>query len=784
MPAVNTTTRITQSNETEDPITVVTDSGVNGSDAAVFQRSAGMITTTKYFTAADVAAIWQFHVVSGLFIIWMVGVAKNLVGLVRHWLHAKQMQWRLISVVSGPVYDRLIEHCRHMGVNRQPELRTSQIATTPFLIGISRPMIVLPVNLAYSGSCDELDAVLTHELAHVQRRDLLWNWLPALAEAVFFFHPLVWLARREWRLSQEIATDEHAITASKLDVARYASAIVELVSKSPRASTNPHFTIALSEAYTQLARRMTAMQTIPCQPRRRTAIAGMIAVLACIGIVPWTVTAQPPVEPQTQVRSPAAVVAEENPATETIESKTPTRNDTEPKPVTHPISVSGRALDTDGNPIAGATMYLSSLRADWKRLAETVTDPKGRYQFRDIPLPLDVEGTFGSRVYGVFEIFGVAPGHGFGWRPEKFYFPNRSSNFSCYHRDLTDAPLRFFEDDPIELDVMFRTEAHLTGIIVDDTGNPIADARVAIRACWPEGSDETPAVGQLKFGSLNGNKLVPPEVRVRQTDEDGRFEFTGLPADCRFRIDVRPRGFPSRWIEATTKSDSASTDKDRNVLSDGMVLQFARPNDVTLRVVFDDTGEPAAKVLVSAAGAEGNSGGATGEDGKVNLRLSEGKYKLELLPRIGEPYLVTDLQLTWSAENRHLPIEFRLRRAAVVEVSVVDESTGAGIADVDLWCSSRVLEDLPPARNRELHDFRSYELETRICHVERPRTDAMGTLKANFEPGAYRIGVGLNSFPFKDYRNTSGDGQPVVLRSGETTKLTFKVRRHGINKDY
>ena len=51
-----------------------------------------------------------------------------------------------------------------------------------------------------------------------------------------------------------------------------------------------------------------------------------------------------------------------------------------PKTYTHPITVSGRALDPAGKPISGAHVYLASLRADYKRIAETTTDAEGRYE--------------------------------------------------------------------------------------------------------------------------------------------------------------------------------------------------------------------------------------------------------------------------------------------------------------------------------------------------------------------------------------------------------------------
>ena len=52
---------------------------------------------------------------------------------------------------------------------------------------------------------------LAHELAHLRRGDLWLGWVPALAEALLFFHPLVRRAAREYALAREEACDAEAL---------------------------------------------------------------------------------------------------------------------------------------------------------------------------------------------------------------------------------------------------------------------------------------------------------------------------------------------------------------------------------------------------------------------------------------------------------------------------------------------------------------------------------------------------------------------------------------------
>jgi beta-lactamase regulating signal transducer with metallopeptidase domain len=88
----------------------------------------------------------------------------------------------------------------------------SGAAAMPMLIGLFRPVIVLPDrDYAY----DQLRCVLSHELTHLRRRDVFIKWLSVLAGAAHWFNPLVYIARRELARACELSCDEAVIR--KLD---------------------------------------------------------------------------------------------------------------------------------------------------------------------------------------------------------------------------------------------------------------------------------------------------------------------------------------------------------------------------------------------------------------------------------------------------------------------------------------------------------------------------------------------------------------------------------------
>jgi len=97
----------------------------------------------------------------------------------------------------------------------------------PGLIGIFRPVILLPEGLARNLTQAELDAVLAHELTHLARRDNLTAALHMLVEAIFWFHPLVWWISRRLIEERERACDENVLACGNAPLV-YAQSILKV----------------------------------------------------------------------------------------------------------------------------------------------------------------------------------------------------------------------------------------------------------------------------------------------------------------------------------------------------------------------------------------------------------------------------------------------------------------------------------------------------------------------------------------------------------------------------
>lgn len=101
-----------------------------------------------------------------------------------------------------------------MGLPRKIRLLGTTWAMTPMVVGLWRPVVLLPLVLISHLPPDHLEALLAHELAHVRRLDPLLNFFQGLAEVLLFFHPVAWWLSVRIRADREELAD--ALAAQNL----------------------------------------------------------------------------------------------------------------------------------------------------------------------------------------------------------------------------------------------------------------------------------------------------------------------------------------------------------------------------------------------------------------------------------------------------------------------------------------------------------------------------------------------------------------------------------------
>ncbi len=131
----------------------------------------------------------------------------------------------------------IVETCRRLaaalGVSRRVGVAICDRIAAPILVGVFRPLILLPATALTGWDPQQLEMVLLHELAHVRRFDNLVNLVQRIVESLLFFHPLVWVVSSWVRREREHCCDELVVARTRQPRA-YAEMLVDLSERATR----------------------------------------------------------------------------------------------------------------------------------------------------------------------------------------------------------------------------------------------------------------------------------------------------------------------------------------------------------------------------------------------------------------------------------------------------------------------------------------------------------------------------------------------------------------------
>ena len=130
---------------------------------------------------------------------------------------------------------------RVRGDGRGARLVLSDSVTTAAVLGWGAPIIAVAPSLVKRLEADELDRVLIHEWAHVQRGDDLVNILQILVRIIAGWHPALWWIDHRLHIEREIACDEItvAVTGSPKSYAQCLMKLASLRATPPAIRTAP-----------------------------------------------------------------------------------------------------------------------------------------------------------------------------------------------------------------------------------------------------------------------------------------------------------------------------------------------------------------------------------------------------------------------------------------------------------------------------------------------------------------------------------------------------------------
>ena len=180
-----------------------------------------------------------------------------------------------------------------------PALYRSDAVTTPLLLGLLRPVIVLP-DRAYTP--EMLDGILRHELTHYRRGDLAVKWFAAAVFCVHWFNPFVYLFRRELERACELSCDARLLRDMDTEEKqRYGELLLALAANRPF----PHRVVAMSFATEKrdLKERLIQIMTF-----RKKGWAGLPLMLLVLALLVGCAVALGPAAPDDPNPAPSDLV--------------------------------------------------------------------------------------------------------------------------------------------------------------------------------------------------------------------------------------------------------------------------------------------------------------------------------------------------------------------------------------------------------------------------------------------------------------------------------------------
>lgn len=301
---------------------------------------------------------------------------------------------RLRSVcrtVTDPELLSLVHRqAQSIGLQRVPVVAGCERVLVPMVVGVIRPLVLLPMSVTTGLDHDQLAAIISHEFAHIRRWDLLANLFQRIVESLLFFHPAVWFISRRVSAERELCCDDLVVRSGCGNI-EYAGALIrvaELYAATIRPALQPQIAAlrASGERPSELSRRVYRLLGVGNAPKvgswRSIALACtlIVASAAAYAAVPQSDqdrAAKSGEADQESTKNTAADSVRDKPTSKQL-AKSTTKKSAPKNPAVDKAIVSGTVLDPKGAPAAGVRVYSTWYQGG----ADVRTDTKGRFELQ------------------------------------------------------------------------------------------------------------------------------------------------------------------------------------------------------------------------------------------------------------------------------------------------------------------------------------------------------------------------------------------------------------------
>lgn len=206
--------------------------------------------------------------------LWLMGVGCVLVWHAHGLIRIGRVRRSAIPIPEAlaRLYQKEADRC---GVRSPPALIVNTRMVGPLVVCGLRTSLFLPQWLIERTSRSRLRWVIRHELIHIRHYDHLGMVVRTVAEILFWFHPAVWWASREWRRNMEQACDD-AVASDPPEARRYAETLYYVLKKMVQPTREMTPVAGLYATRTEIGRRIERLLSREKWAPRKTGMLGII----------------------------------------------------------------------------------------------------------------------------------------------------------------------------------------------------------------------------------------------------------------------------------------------------------------------------------------------------------------------------------------------------------------------------------------------------------------------------------------------------------------------------
>lgn len=159
--------------------------------------------------------------------LWMLGISFFLLKFLGGYAYSQRLRHYRTFEVSE-YWKRKVSILSHkIGLYKSIRMVESALVKVPMVVGHLKPVILVPLGMLGNVPPQQIEAIITHELAHIYRRDYLFNLIQTLIDILFFYHPAVWWMSRNIRMEREHICDDLVVMVNH-DSIEYARALASV----------------------------------------------------------------------------------------------------------------------------------------------------------------------------------------------------------------------------------------------------------------------------------------------------------------------------------------------------------------------------------------------------------------------------------------------------------------------------------------------------------------------------------------------------------------------------